>query len=250
MAGRIMVVPKQSVTAPGTRVLGEDLTASAARFAAATSTEAAVGGPVGALGDFASEGDDAIWPVIAASAVAVLLLLVVTMRAVVLPTIAVAFDLLTAGATLGVLAFLYSGDAPSLGGPGFADPVSIIGIFAFIFGVSMMYEVLLLQRAREAFLRTGDACGAVRTGLARTAGAATGAAAVMLAAIVPFAAADLLSVQMFAIGATVAILLDALLVRPLLLPAAVALLGPRVWWPRAPRASRRLRHRSAVQAGT
>jgi X-X-X-Leu-X-X-Gly heptad repeat protein len=169
-AGRIMVVPEHPVTAPVTRALGEDLTASAERFAAATGTETAVGCPAGAIGDFATEGDDAIWPVIAASAVAVLLLLVVTMRAVVLPVVAVAFDLLTAGATLGVLAFLYSGDDPPLGGPGFIDPV--------------------------------------------------------------------------------AILLDALVVRPLLLPAAVAPLGPRVWWPRAPRASCGLRHRSAMQAGT
>ena len=72
-------------------------------------------------------------------------------------------------------------------GPGYIDPISIIGIFAFIFGVSMVYEVGLLYRTREAFLETGDARAAVRTGLTETAAAATGAAAVMLAAIIPFA---------------------------------------------------------------
>ena len=110
------------------------------------------------------------------------------LRAVVLPVVAVAFDLLTAAATFGILTLLYSGEDALLSGPGFIDPISIIGIFAFIFGVSMVYEVVFLHRTREAFLETGDARAAVRTGLARTAAAATGAAAVMVAAIIPFAA--------------------------------------------------------------
>jgi RND superfamily putative drug exporter len=91
--------------------------------------------------------------------------------------------------------------------------------------------VVLLQRTREAFLATGDARGAVRTGLAQTAAAATGAAAVMLAAVIPFAAVDLMSVQVFGVGVAIAIVLDALIVRPVLLPAAVAVLGRWSWWP-------------------
>ena len=79
------------------------------------------------------------------------------LRSVVLPAVAVAFDLLTAGATFGILSLLYSGQDALLGGPGYIDPISIIGIFAFIFGVSMVYEVALLYRIREAFLATGDA---------------------------------------------------------------------------------------------
>ena len=111
------------------------------------------------------------------------------------------------------------------------DPISIIGIFAFIFGVSMVYEVGFLHRTREAFLETGDAHGAVWTGLRETAAAATGAAAVMLAAIIPFAMVDLLSVQVFGVGVAIAILLDALIVRPVLLPGAASLLGRWSWWP-------------------
>ena len=90
----------------------------------------------------------------------------------------------------------------------------------------MVYEVVLLYRTREAFLETGDAHGAVRTGLAETAAAATGAAAVMVAAIIPFAATDLLSVQVFGVGVAIAIVLDALIVRPVLLPAAVVAARP------------------------
>jgi RND superfamily putative drug exporter len=230
-AGMIMVIPKRSATEPVTRELGSDLVAMSDSFAKATATEAAVGGTGGALGDFTSEGSAKIWPVVIAEAVVILVMLVLMLRSVVLPAIAVAFDLLTAGATFGILSLLYSGPDALLGGPGYIDPISIIGIFAFIFGVSMVYEVALLYRTREAFAATGDAHAAVRTGLRKTAVAATGAAAVMVAAILPFAMVDLLSVQVFGVGAAIAILLDALIVRPVLLPAATSLLGPWSWWP-------------------
>ena len=200
-------------------------------FAAATKTEAAVGGNGGALGDFNSEGSAKIWPVVVGESIVILLMLVVMLRAVVLPAIAVAFDLLTAAATFGILSLLYSGPDAFLSGPGYIDPISIIGIFAFVFGVSMVYEVALLYRTREAFLETGDAHEALKTGLVQTAAAATGAAAVMIAAIIPFAMADLLSVQVFGVGIAIAILLDALIVRPVLLPAAASLLGRWSWWP-------------------
>jgi putative drug exporter of the RND superfamily len=230
-AGMIMVVPKRSATEPVTRGLGEELVAMSDSFAKDTGTEAAVGGNGGAFGDFTTEGGDAIWPVVIGEAVVILILLIVLLRSVVLPAVAVAFDLLTAGATFGILSLLYSGEDPLLGGPGYIDPISIIGIFAFIFGVSMVYEVVLLHRTREAFLATGDAHGAVRTGLQETAAAATGAAAVMLAAIIPFAMVDLLTVQVFGVGVAIAIILDALIVRPVLLPAAASLLGRWSWWP-------------------
>ena len=230
-AGMIMVVPKESATTPVTRDLGKDLVAMSASFATETGTEAAVGGTGGALGDFTSDAGAKIWPVVIAEAVVITLLLIVMLRSVVLPVIAVLFDLLTAAATFGILTILYSGDDALLSGPGYIDPVSIIGIFAFIFGVSMVYEVGLLYRTREAFLETGDAHGAVSTGLRQTAAAASGAAAVMLAAIIPFAMADLLSVQVFGVGVAIAVILDALIVRPVLLPAAASVLGRWSWWP-------------------
>src|SRR4029079_3254068 len=138
-------------------------------------TEVAVGGNGGAFGDFTSEGKAAFWPVVIGVSVVVLFMLIAMLRSVVLPTVAVAFALLTAGATFGILTLLYSGPDALLSGPGYIDPISIIGIFAFMCGFSMVYEVGLLYRTREAFLETGDARGALRTGLAETAVAATGA---------------------------------------------------------------------------
>jgi putative drug exporter of the RND superfamily len=235
-AGQIMVVPVKSATEPATQAFGSDLVAMSDDFAKASNTEVAVGGNGGAFGDFTTEGKDAIWPVVIVVSIVVMIMLIGMLRIVVLPAVAVAFDLLTAAATFGILTLLYSGPDALLSGPGYIDPISIIGIFAFIFGVSMVYEVGLLYRTREAFLETGDARAAVRTGLAGTAAAATGAAAVMLAAIIPFAAVDLLSVQVFGVGVAIAIAIDALIVRPVLLPAAVAVLGRRAWWPLSRRA--------------
>jgi RND superfamily putative drug exporter len=232
-AGMIMVVPKHAGTEPVSRELGADLVAMSRAFAKRTGTEVAVGGVGGAFGDFTTDAGATIWPVVAGEAAAIGLLLVITLRAVVLPAVAVAFDLLTAGATFGILTLLYSGDDALLGGPGYIDPVSLIGVFAFIFGVSMFYEVAMLHRTREAFRETGDARAAVRTGLNGSAAAATGAAAVMLAAILPFAGVELLSIQVFGVGAAIAIVLDALIVRPVLLPAAAATLGRWSWWPLA-----------------
>jgi RND superfamily putative drug exporter len=233
-AGQIMVVPVESATEPSTQALGSKLVTMSDDFAQASNTEVAVGGNGGAFGDFTSAGTDAIWPIVIVESIVILVMLIAMLRAVVLPAVAVAFDLLTAGATFGILSLLYSGPDALLEGPGYIDPVSIIGIFAFIFGVSMVYEVVFLQRAREAFLETGDARGAVRTGLDKTAAAATGAAVVMLAAVIPFAAVDLLSVQVFGVGVAIAIVLDALIVRPVLLPAAAMVLGRRSWWPLKP----------------
>jgi X-X-X-Leu-X-X-Gly heptad repeat protein len=230
-AGMIMVAPKRSATEPVTRDLGEDLVAMSDSFARETGTEAAVGGNGGAFGDFTSEAGADIWPVVIAESIVIAIMLMALLRSVVLPVVAVACDLLTALATFGILTGLYSGEDALLSGPGYIDPVSIIGIFAFIFGVSMVYEVALLYRTREAFLETGDAHGAVLTGVRETAAAATGAAAVMIAAIVPFAMADLMSVQVFGVGVAIAIVLDALIVRPVLLPSAAALLGRWSWWP-------------------
>ena len=156
------------------------------------------------------------------------------LQTIALPLVAVAFDALCILATFGAMTLLFGGDNPLLGGPGYLDPMSIIGIFAAIFGISIAYEVLLLARTREHFAESGDARAALAFGLRRTAAVATGAAAVMVAAAVPFMFSDLINVRQFGVGLAIAVLLDALIVRPVLLPAAVYLLGRRSWWPTAP----------------
>ncbi len=230
-AGQIVVVSRAA--ARDSHALGASLRASAAAFARRTHTQAAVGGPAGDLGDFAAETKARLPLVIGALAVAFALLLMLALRAVALPLVAVAFDLLTTAATFGAMTLLFGGDDPLLGGPGYLDPMSVIGIFAAVFGISITYEVLLLKRARERFEATGDAREALAFGLRRTAAAATGAAAVMVAAAVPFMFSQLGNVRQFGAGLAIAVVLDALIVRPVALPAAAALLGRFGWWPAA-----------------
>jgi RND superfamily putative drug exporter len=170
-------------------------------------------------------------PAVIGVAIAVALLLMALLRAILIPLAAVVWNLLTVAATFGVLTILYSGDDPLLGGPGYIDPMSIIGIFAGVFGISIVYQVALLERARERFVETGDPDDALREGLSHTAYAATGAALAMVAAAIPFAFSSLSSVRQFGIGLAVVVVLDALIVRPVLLPASAELLGRLGWWP-------------------
>jgi RND superfamily putative drug exporter len=233
-AGQIVVVPRQAASSESARQLGEDLQTTSATFAKATGTETAVGGPAGNLTDFTNETSARIGLVVAALAMAVALVLMIGLRTVILPVVAVAFDALAMLATFGAMTLLFGGEDPVLGGPGYLDPMSIIGIFAAMFGISIVYEVLLLQRTREHFAESGDARAALAFGLRRTAAVATGAAAAMVAAAVPFMFSDLINVRQFGVGLAIAVVLDALVVRPVLLPAAVYLLGRRSWWPTAP----------------
>ena len=232
-AGQIVVVPHEAASSDATRALAGDLRDSAAAFAAKTGTRTAVGGPAGDLADFASETNARVPLVIAALALAIALVLMVALRTVLLPLVASAFNLLTAAATFGAMTLLFCGDDPVLGGPGYLDPMSVIGIFAAIFGISATYDVLLLMRTRER-LAAGEAAGAaLQHGLRRTAAVATGAAIVMIAVGLPFAFSELANVRQFGVGIAIAVALGALVVRPVLLPAAAALLGRRGWWPTA-----------------
>ncbi len=236
-AGQITVIARQGAEADATRALGADLQRRVDAFAARTHMQAAVGGPAGQLGDFTTETSSRILAVVVALAIALALLLTILLRAVALPLAAIAFDLLAAAATFGVMALLFTGDSPLLGGPGYVDPMSIIATFAAIFGITVVYEVELLQRTRDAFVQDGDAHRAVRVGLRQTAAAGTGAAVAMVAAILPFAASGLVVARQVGVGVAVAIIIDALIVRPVLLPAAAELLGRRGWWPTRPRAA-------------
>jgi putative drug exporter of the RND superfamily len=256
------VIPKEPSSAEATQELGADIVTMSHAFANRTGTEVAVGGPAGELADFQSTISEDIWPVVAGVAIALTLLLMVALRSILIPIVTVAFNLLTAAATFGVLTLLTTGDDPVLGDAGYIDPLQIIETFAAVFGIALVLETLLLYRTRERFILTGRSHEALADSLRETAGASTGAAAVMIAAVIPFAMSDLFNLTL-TIGLAIAILIDAVVVRPVLLPAAVEVLGRRAWWPTsrsappAPEAPgpppkarrRRFRRRAKVHAG-
>ncbi len=172
---------------------------------------------------------------IAAITLVTFLVLIVVLRAVPLAAIAVALNLLTVGVAFGILTLLFDvpDDCP-LGGHNYVDAVGATMIFGLVFGLSIDYAVFLLSRMREHYDREGDNAAAIHFGLEKTAGVITGAAAIMMAVFIAFAGAPIATVSQLGVGLTVAVILDATVVRIVLLPALMLLIGDRVWWlPRA-----------------
>lgn len=166
-----------------------------------------------------------------------IVLLALAFRSIVVPLKAAALNLLSVGAAYGalVLVFQHSVGASWLG----LQQVTIIEawiplfLFTVLYGLSMDYHVFLLSRVREHYDATGDNAGAVVQAVNSTAGVITGAALIMVAVFAGFAAGELVMFQQIGFGLAVAVLLDATLVRLLLVPALMTVLGDRNWY--APR---------------
>ena len=103
-------------------------------------------------------------------------------------------------------------------------------MFAILFGLSMDYEVFLLSRIREEYVRTGDNASAVATGMARTGRVITAAAAIMVTVFAAFILTDHVLVKVIGLGLSTAVLLDATVVRMVLVPSTMEMLGDRNWW--------------------
>jgi putative drug exporter of the RND superfamily len=162
------------------------------------------------------------------------LLLLAAFRSLLVPLKAVAMNLLSIGAAYGVVVAVFQwGWGASLIGVGRPGPVEAwapMMLFAILFGLSMDYEVFLLSRIREHYDRGRDNTAAVAGGLAATARVITAAAAIMVVVFAGFVLGDDRSIKLFGLGLAVAVLLDATIVRLVLVPAAMQLLGDRNWW--------------------
>jgi RND superfamily putative drug exporter len=160
------------------------------------------------------------------------LLLMVVFRSLVIPLQAAAMNLLSIGASLGIIQAVF--ERGWLGGlfgaqAGPIDAFIPVLAFAIVFGLSMDYEVFVISRVHEEWTASRDASGAVREGLARTGRVVTAAAAVMVAVFGAFAISGDRVLAMFGLAMATAVLLDALVVRMVLLPAVLQLLGPTTW---------------------
>jgi len=190
-----------------------------------------VAGGAAQLNDYSHITRDRIPWIIITITIVTFLVLVVVLRALLLAAIAVALNLLTVGVAFGILTILFQvpEDWP-LGGHNYVDAVGACMIFAVVFGLSIDYAVFLLTRMRERYEAGDDNATAVRYGLEKTARVITGAAVIMLAVFIVFAGAPIATVSQLGVGLTVAVVLDATVVRIVLLPALMLLLGDRVWW--------------------
>ena len=195
---------------------------------------AEVTGMTPALVDITELLTERIWLVIGFVVSVSFLLLTVVFRSPVVALKAALMNLLSISAAYGVVVAVFSwGWGAGLLGLDHDVPVSSwvpILMFAVAFGLSMDYEVFLLSRVREEWLRTGDARGSVVAGLAATGRLISAAAAIMVAVFLGFATEGDLVLKMMGVGLAAAILVDATVVRMVLVPASMALLGRWNWW--------------------
>ncbi len=229
-AARFLVVPEAGFNSAGSRRLGAELNALAASIDARPGYVAGVGGGSAVLNDYGSATKSRLPLVVGAIVAITFLMLVALLRAPLLAALAVALNLLSVGAAIGVVTLACHIPAGyPLGGHSYIDTVGAAAIFGVTFGLSIDYAVFLLARMRESYRDSGDHAAAIKFGLDRTAGVITGAAAIMAAVFASFAIAPVATVSQMGLGLTVAVLLDATVVRIVLLPALMLLFGDRVW---------------------
>ncbi|MEX2314613.1 MAG: MMPL family transporter [Thermomicrobiales bacterium] len=177
-------------------------------------------------------------PVAAVIILATYIVLLFLFRSAILPLKAIAMNILSIGASYGALVFIFQdGNFASLLGfepLGYVEASLPILMFCVLFGLSMDYEVFLLSRVREAYLQTGDNRASVALGLQGSGRIITGAALIVVVVTVSFVSAEIVLVKALGLGIAIAVLLDATIVRALLVPATMRLLGDLNWWLPAP----------------
>ena len=193
-----------------------------------------VGGQTASLIDVGDRLEDRLPLFLTAVVLLSFLLLVVVFRSVLVPLKAAVLNLLSVGAAYGVLVMVFQWGWGSglLGVESTVPIVPFIPIFMFaiLFGLSMDYEVFLLSRVREHYLRTRDNDASVIAGIAGTARVITAAAAIMVSVFLGFVFDEDPRLQMFGLGLATAIFVDATIIRLVLVPATMKLLGDANWW--------------------
>jgi RND superfamily putative drug exporter len=234
-AALVTVIPSTAPQDAATHSLVERLRIDVIPAAeAGTSLDAHVGGETASMVDFTTIFSRRL-PLFIGTVLAVsFLLLMVVFRSVLVPVKAVLLNLLSIGAAYGVMVtvFQWGWFGGLLGvGPGAPiEPWAPMMLFAIVFGLSMDYEVFLLSSIREQYDATRDNGRAVVEGLASTARLITAAAAIMVCVFGAFVFADLRAVKLIGLGLAVAVLVDATVVRMVMVPATMELLGDRNWW--------------------
>jgi trehalose monomycolate/heme transporter len=206
--------------------------------AAPPGATAQVGGQTAALADqLSSIGHTLPWMALAV-VIATFLLLFLAFGSLVLPLEAIVASILSLSAMYGVVTWIFQ-DGHLSGLLGFTpngtiSPTIPVLMFAIMFGLSMDYEVFLLSRIRERYVATGDNTRAIASGLQRTGGVITSAALLLVIVIGMFSLSSITFIKLLGVGMIVALVLDATLVRLLLVPATMRLLGDANWWAPAP----------------
>jgi RND superfamily putative drug exporter len=229
-AARMLIISDYGLNTDGSRRVESRLKRDADRIANRGGLQTGLGGGAATVNDYGAVTRARIPLVVGAVVIACFLMLLLILRAPLLAALAVLLNLASVAAAIGVMSLVCRiPDGYPLGGHPYIDTVGAAAIFGVTFGLSIDYAVFLLARMRESYVVHGDNRTAITFGLEKTAGVITGAAAIMAAVFVSFAAAPVATVSQMGVGLTVAIILDATVVRMVLLPALMLLLGERVW---------------------
>jgi RND superfamily putative drug exporter len=231
----IQATPSTSSESDATRALVGRLRDSVVPAAALSRIATVdVGGETARSDDARAQVSGSMWKIVLFVLALSFVVLVVMLRSLLLPLKAVLMNLLSIGAALGVLVAIFQwGWFDSFFGfesLGALDTINVPLIFAIVFGLSMDYEVFLMSRMRERYLRHGDNERAVAEGLATSARTISSAALIMTSVFAVFVLTGVPSIKELGMGCAVAIALDATLVRLILVPAAMKLLGEWNWW--------------------
>jgi RND superfamily putative drug exporter len=230
-AASMTVISKYSFNTPGSIALNKRLSEEAREVSEEAGLATGVSGGVAQVNEFSRITRDRIPSIIAVIALVTFLVLIVVLRSIPLAAIAVLLNLSTVAVAFGILTLLFNVPAGwPLGGNSYVDAVTAVMIFGIVFGLSIDYAVFLLSRMREHYNLHGDNAAAIEFGLDKTARVITGAAAIMMAVFIAFGTASIAGLSQLGIGLTIAVLLDATVVRIVLLPALMLLIGDRVWW--------------------
>ncbi|MGN6274709.1 MAG: MMPL family transporter [Solirubrobacterales bacterium] len=226
-AARILVIPRY--THP-TR-LDYRLRSDVGKLARQIGGAAGVAGAPAEVADYSRSSKSRLPIVIAVVSLLTFLSLMLVLRAVLASLITVFLNLLSVAVAFGALAMMsVLPNGSPIGHWGYIDTIGAVAIFAIAFGVSIDYSVFILVRMREEFDRNGQHDAAVKVGVQRTGRVITGAALMMVIVFAVFATSKLAIVGQLGAGLAIAILMDATIIRLLLLPALLLIVGERAWW--------------------
>ena len=231
-AALITVIPRHDAESPQARELMERLRGDAGPLQGVASVQ--VGGSTAFNQDFIDLIAGSMWKILLFVLVFSYLVLFLLLRSVFLPLKAVIMNLLSVAAAYGVLVMVFQYgwfDGPlNYDSLGYVNAMTLPFLLAIVFGLSMDYEVFLLSRIRERYDATGDSRGSVAEGLRASAGTISSAALIMVAVFSVFACTGTPSIKEIGVGMSVAIALDATLVRLILVPATMEIMGRWNWW--------------------
>ena len=203
-------------------------------YEAATGNQLSVGGPTATFDDFAAEIQATI-PLFVSVVIGLsVLLLVLAFRSLLVPLVGAVLNLVSVGAAFGVVVAVFqwgwAADLIGLGKAGPIEPFLPVILFAMLFGLSMDYQVFLVSRMHEEWRRHGENAGAVRIGHADTGRVIVAAASIMVFVFGAFIFGDSRTIKLLGLGMAAAVLLDAFVIRMLIVPAIMHRIGSANWW--------------------